>query len=222
MHFHIEEAVSERDRMEVYRFRYRVYVEEMRRKQQYADHTAKTVCEPLDEWGEILAARDEEGHVVGTVRYNFGASGSFGYYTDLYEMKRAGRYFPEQVSITTKLMVSPTLRNTRLGLELALATFRLGLRLGDKFDFIDCNAPLVSFFERLGYRRYLKDIEHPEYGAVVPMVLALDDLAHFEALGSPFGPFASNVRQEGDESLEMLHGIIDPSARVEACVPMVG
>lgn len=43
----IREVTTAEERERVYRFRYKVYVEEMKRLQQYADHDKKEICEPL-------------------------------------------------------------------------------------------------------------------------------------------------------------------------------
>lgn len=182
----IRHAETEEDRRRVFQFRYAIYVEEMQRPQDYADHSAKTIEEPLDETGRILLAEDEAGKVVGTVRLNFGSDTDFGYYVNLYSMECVGSSFPERVSITTKLMVSRELRGGTLGCRLAMATYRDALAWGILFDFIDCNPHLEPVFARLGYRRYTGRILHPEYGDVLPMILPLTDLEHLEAEGSPF------------------------------------
>ena len=135
-------AEIEEDRQRVFRFRYEVYVEEMQRPQEYADHKAKTIEEPLDETGRIFLAEDEAGRVVGTVRSNYGSDTDFGYYAGLYGMESVGRSFPLRVSITTKLMVNAELRGSSLGCRLAMATYRDGLLDGILFDFIDCNPHL--------------------------------------------------------------------------------
>lgn len=52
----VREARTVEERKRVYRFRYKLYVEEMRRLQQYADHDKKEICDPLDLSGHVLAA----------------------------------------------------------------------------------------------------------------------------------------------------------------------
>ncbi len=63
-------AETSEDRQRVFRFRYEIYVEKMKRPQTYADHAARSVEEPLDGTGRIYLAEDDQGHVVGTVRSN--------------------------------------------------------------------------------------------------------------------------------------------------------
>lgn len=51
-------ATTEADRRAVYRFRYEVYVNEMKRVQTYADHEQRVIEELLDKTGYILIAED--------------------------------------------------------------------------------------------------------------------------------------------------------------------
>lgn len=41
-------SVTPEERRDVYRFRYSVYVEEMRLQELYADHAEKSIADPLD------------------------------------------------------------------------------------------------------------------------------------------------------------------------------
>lgn len=185
MSMRIAEAITPEDREAVYRFRYRVYVEEMGRPQKYADHAWKRIEEPLDGHAHVLAAFNGD-HLVGTVRYNLGSEGGFDYYEELYGLRSFGPFFPDHVSITTKLMVAPECRRSTLALRLASECYRGGAERGSMFDVIDCNPPLRPFFAKLGYRQISSNFEHPEYGHVIPMVLALYDDEHLAAVRSPF------------------------------------
>jgi hypothetical protein len=184
--FRITEATHDDERETVYRFRYQLYVEEMKRFQQYADHDFKRVCEPLDTSGHILAAYNREDKLVGTVRYNVGVDENFGIYTELYPLRQFIPFFPNSVSITTKLMVALSYRRSSLAFQLAMACYKNGLELGTCFDFIDCNPPLLGFFTHLGYWQTASSVRHAEYGDVIPLVLAMHDVQHLEKVGSPF------------------------------------
>jgi hypothetical protein len=185
----IRKAETAEDRQRVFRFRYEIYVEEMRRPQRHADHQARTIEEPFDATGHIFLAEDETGRVAGTVRANFGRDTDFGYYHELYGMDCVGRSFPEHVSITTKLMVRPELRSGTLAFRIGSECYRHNLRAGILFDFIDCNPYMEGHFQRLGYRRYRDRIQHPEYGDVLPLVLPMTDLEHLESVGAPLARF---------------------------------
>jgi hypothetical protein len=182
----IRKAEIPEDRQRVFRFRYEIYVEEMKRPQTYADHAARIIEEPLDATGRIYFAEDDQGSVIGTVRSNYGCDTDFGDYEGFYQLRCAGGNFPDRVSITTKLMVGREHRQGTLGARLSMATYRDGITSGILFDFIDCNPHLEDTFHRFGYRRFTGRIQHPEYGDVLPLVLLLTDLEHLEQVGSPF------------------------------------
>jgi hypothetical protein len=176
---------NEAERMAVYRFRYDVYVKEMRRTQKYADHEREIIEEPLDRLGKIVFAEDA-GRVVGTARFNVGVDQHFGFYEELYNLRSFGSFYPSFLCITTKLIVAPEYRRRTLPCQLSVFCYKQALPLGPVFDFIDCNPPLVPFFKKLGYRQVFPNINHPEYGFVVPMILAIYDRQHLEKVRSPF------------------------------------
>lgn len=206
--FEVRVATSPAEREAIFRLRYAIYVEEMGRRQRYADPVARRIEEPLDEHGVLLGAWDERGELVGTVRNNYEG---FGLYHELYELDRAGPLLA-RTAITTKLMVVPQLRHrARLGLELAVACYKDAIALGVVLCFIDCNPPLVPMFTSLGYRHYRSPIHHPEYGEVEAMVLGLTDRAWLERVGSPFVPL---IPAEGltPEVEAVLYGSVLPSS----------
>jgi hypothetical protein len=176
----------------------------MKRFQMHADHLKRQVCEPLDISGHLLTACDSNDQMIGTVRFNVGVDQHFGIYTNLYHLQLFSPFFPEKVSITTKLMISPHFRGSSLALSLATVCYARGLDLGTCFDFIDCNPPLVAFFERLGYRQTVGPIDHPEYGTVVPLVLVMHDIDHLTTVGSPFASIARRSRDKFN-SVEFFH-----------------
>jgi len=77
-------VATDAEREAVYRFRYDIYVEEMGRQQQYADHTRRRVVEPFDKTGHVFGAFSH-GQLIGTVRTNCARDSDLDYYTDLYE-----------------------------------------------------------------------------------------------------------------------------------------
>jgi hypothetical protein len=180
----IKRAETEEELLDIYRFRYRIYVEEMKRKQEYANHSERTVREPLDKEADILGIWDNSS-VVGTVRLNRACASDLGFYSDFYSMETMGKYHPEKTTITTKLMIEKSFRNMGLAMELACALYEL--RRGDtEFNFIDCNNNLVQFFEFLGYRKYKGRVNHHEYGEVTPLVMVASDHEYLKKCCSPF------------------------------------
>ena len=194
MRTRIKEVQTSADWDEVYRFRYLIYVEEMDRLQEYADHNQKLIQEPLDRSGHVLAAYADDGHIVGTVRFNVGVDEHFGLYVDLYHLKEFGQFFPSCISITTKLMIAAECRKGRLAMNLALECYDRGLNLGTCFDCIDCNEPLVGFFMKLGYRQIYPSVRHPEYGEVTPLVLVMHDTEYLKSIRSPLAKLSARFK----------------------------
>jgi GNAT superfamily N-acetyltransferase len=170
----------------VFRFRYDVYVREMRRPQKDADHARGRIEDALDARALLFAAREPaSGRIVGTVRANVAADGGLGLYEDLYGLATLTADERAVTSITTRLMIDRRCRRTALGVRLATALYARGLERGITTDFIDCNEHLIAFFEHLGYRK-VRVIRHPDYGHVMLMRLDVHDVQHFERVGSPF------------------------------------
>lgn len=182
----IELATDAASRAAVFRFRYDIYVTEMRRAEPDADHVRRWLSDDLDAWALIVVARDAgDGGVVGTVRVNLLRDGHAGYYERFYRLHELSTSERQRSAITTRMMVASTWRGSRLGLDLAKAAYRIGQLNAVTHDRIDCNSPMVPFFTRLGYLETGR-ARHPVYGDVHLMTLALQDRAHLESVRSPF------------------------------------
>lgn len=187
MKIQIRLATSPEELEAVYRFRYAIYVEEMHRRQKYADHEAKQIYDPLDPGSYVFGAW-ADGELAGTLRTNFLRETDIGEYFEMYQLG----YLPETVQkhtqITTRLMIQPRFRNGTLAVRLSKALYRFALERGITTDLIDCNAHLIPFFTGLGYRLFRDDLVHPEYGAVTVLKLDLYDHYHFQQISSPILP----------------------------------
>ena len=179
---------SSAERDEVFEFWYRIYVQEMKRllDDPLTDHARQRVLDPLVDFGSLLIARDAEGTLVGTLLSTCAGRGRLGKYDQLYGLTTLSPDQRRQASITTKLMVDPRFRRTRLAMLMARRGYELLLEDGVDYDYIDCNDHLVPFFTRLGYLPHLGRIEHPDYGTVNSMVISLRDRKHLQTVRSPF------------------------------------
>lgn len=151
--------------------------------QRHADTQQRTVAEPLDATGLLFGAFSD-AQLVASVRVHYR---DFGDYEAMYDLRRFGPYFPDGLSVVTKLMIDPDWRAGSLLARLGLALY---VHTRDhcpqtKFCIIDCVPRLKPYFERLGYRQIGPAIAHPAAGAVIPMAFAVYDLAHFRRVRSP-------------------------------------
>lgn len=176
------ETPEEMDR--VAEFRYRIYVEEMQRKQTYADPTRRRILEPFDRTGVNWYAEDK-GEIVGVIRTNFARDTDLGYYVKLFGLESVGEDFPARSLLTTKLMILPEYRSGTLALQLAATVYQFGLDEGMRYNFIDCNPHLEAFFQRMGFKKYWPKVVHPEYGEVLPLCADMLDVEYLDSIGSP-------------------------------------
>src|SRR5438067_13354099 len=101
--FEICEAVDAAARNEIYRFRYRIYVDQMGLRQKYADHARKRVVEPRDEAARIYAAYFN-GTIVGTIRGNRFSDLPTADYRKVYRIDHRFRSCANQKSLPTQLV----------------------------------------------------------------------------------------------------------------------
>ncbi|MDF3819723.1 GNAT family N-acetyltransferase [Leptospira sp. 96542] len=185
VHIKVRLAESPEDREKIYQLRYDIYVQEMNRKQSFADHSKLQIEEPYDATGHLFLAETDEGEVIGTVRINFRKDGPLEC-EELYDMEEFRPYYPNQVSMSTKLMVKKEYRSSAAASMLCMKIYEHARENGIVADFIDTNPHLVRLYNQVGYRLYKKNIDHPDYGNVIPMVFLLDDNVYLKQIHSPF------------------------------------
>ena len=156
----------------------------MGRCQKDADHNRKRIEDDLDARGHILGAWVGQ-NLVGTVRVNLLREGDVGAYEALYRLHEISTQDAQHTSITTRMMVLPGFRGSHVAARLASDIYAFALSRGVLFDFIDCNAHLVSFFERLGYQVQHTAV-HANYGPVTVMRLEVTDDRMLSRIRSPF------------------------------------
>jgi len=181
----IREAISSEELEGVFAFRYRIYVDEMKRLQKDADHDRRRIRDGLDDTAINLAAWNEE-RIVGVARVNLARDGGLGMYEDFYEMDGVAADHPSRTSIVTRLMLAPEFRHSGLAVQMFCACFGTGMRHGIRWNFVDCNRPLVPLFLRFGYSEHLPTAMHPEYGLVHRLRLDLLDVENLRRVKSPF------------------------------------
>jgi hypothetical protein len=94
--------------------------------------------------------------------------------------------YSARVSTTTKFMILPEYRGSILTIRFAGMIYDFWRDQDIAFDFINVNEPLEKFYETLGYRRYIPNFTHPEFGEVMPMVMVVNDVEYLRKVGSPF------------------------------------
>lgn len=183
------------------RFWYDIYVTEMGRHTDTANHEFGELDDDRAGIGEIIVAQ-EGNRVVGTLICTPSWTGALGEYEALYNMKGLGDIHPGSTGIITKMMVAPEYRHTMLSLRICRLLYRHGVPMGVHHPFMDCNHYLVPLFEKIGFKPWGRPVNHHDYGQVHVMHMNCLDLEHLEAVDSPvlsvareFAPHILNIVQ---------------------------
>lgn len=171
---------------EAFRFRYQVYAEEMGRSNAYTDHVARTIIEPMDRTAYHGVANYGE-EVAAVIRLNFVADGNVDPYFDFYEIGALPPAEQAKACICTRSMVAAQHRRTPLAFRMLKTMYVLAIENGSTACYIDVNAPLMDFYQRIGCKPLFQK-EHPDFGLVAVMRLDGLDLDHLTAIRSPFAP----------------------------------
>jgi CRP-like cAMP-binding protein/predicted GNAT family N-acyltransferase len=183
----ILQARSADEREAVWRFRYQVYVEEMGKiALANADHKRRWLADDMDEDALILYALENDA-VVATLRINNAKRTRLPPAIEAaYKLDRFSSIPLEHLSFSSRLMVARDLRGSVALHRILARAYELGLESGIVYDFCYCAPALIELYEHLGYRPYTENFLDPEVGYRVPLILALKDAVHLEAILSPF------------------------------------
>lgn len=197
-------VTSPAEKDSIYRFRYDVNVLECGKSFPGIDHCRGTIIDEADRYGTLLAAytAGETPVLAGSARVIIGSEAGFGELAALYRMRAAGQCFPQQCSITSRLVVQADYRcSTVLG-RLAVAAYRQGASAGVRMNYIHCRAENYRLFKKMGYRSHMPPLHDPVLGLIYPMVLLLADGAHFDALSSPFRKLWKQYYSESESPVD--------------------
>jgi hypothetical protein len=224
-------AISEADREDIFRFRYSIYVEELGRYRQTADHEGRRLMEPEDEHGVLYGARLAD-RVVATARMTFGEDGFSSRQIDQYSLAPFLAEVPARLMcIGERLMVIPELRGSTVTLALRALMEEDTAARDVRLVFGDCEPHLLSLNLSLGCRPYAeRNINSEEAGYLIPVLSfvggteglaeaigCLDEagvpflppsieaaLARGGAVASPFIETPDQYRHEVESALERL------------------
>jgi CRP-like cAMP-binding protein len=182
-------ARTDAERERVFRFRYRIYVEELGLSPPEADHAGRRLRDRLDDDGVSFALADGED-VVGSLRVlRLSDVSDPAPLVAKFGLEPAIEAFgPEAIATTSRFMLDPRLRH-------GTAVFRLMQAAYEAFpearlNYGDCSPHLVPFYEHLGYRRYTRAYDDTAYGFKVPILMLLRDRERFERVRSPLARLA--------------------------------
>jgi hypothetical protein len=186
----LHQAKTEEEKNAVYRFRYDIYVTEMGRYGQAADHARKHLKEPEDETARIFYAA-EDGAVVATGRYSWGGDAPFTEH--LIEHYGLAPFLeelpPAAIAVAERGMVEPSLRGTSIFQDL---NDYAGMFINEnrvQLMFGACEPHLLSLYVGQGLRTFSsKNINSAEAGYLIPLVSVVEDVEYLRRIGAPIPP----------------------------------
>lgn len=183
--YEIRLATSKEELEKIYRFRYDVYVEEMGKEFKGANHDQKMLTDELDDAGKIFYVDTPDG-IACTIRSNTLDHPNIpDFYHSAYDLKQFSEFSASSLTQTSRLMVAPNWRRSKILGRFLNHVFEAGVGSGSKLDFCYCAPCLVRLYEYLGYRQYKENFVDPDVGYRIPLVLVGDDLDHLENVRSP-------------------------------------
>lgn len=147
-------AVTPEERAAVYRFWYSIYVEEMGRYRDVADHDRRELSDVEDDTSIIWTTIDE-GEVVAASRWSWGGHGFSDRQIEQYELGPFLAELPaEALLVGERTMVAPSHRGGSAAADLMSRSRAFGENLGYAIGFGASEPHLVSFYAQFGQRPY--------------------------------------------------------------------
>ena len=186
----VHKAETDAEREAIYRFRYQIYIEELKYNYE-ADHERKWLRQPADdEEGTTLLYTGRPDDITSTVRVRAWKPGQVP--PAVFAMTSMER-FPgiEKLGVSHigRMMIRRSLRG-KLVLPSLLAggyEFLVGEQ-GADLAFLDCVPGIVRHYRQLGARPYGGRLIDLGYSPGIPLVIVLSDYAHLKRSGSIVAP----------------------------------
>ena len=199
MKFSIKLAISQEEKEAIYRFRYRIYIEELNKTHINADHNRRLLYDEGDEDATLYYALNDDKKIVGTVRGIDGTKKIPAEIIDLFGINTFEQSFAlGELAVVDRLMVDSDYRNLRLGHELMVATFVEGLRIGTKVGFLICDEALLPVYLHYGWLSYGKPLRLSNGKMRYRLLCFLQDRRHLKKVRSPlFNYIPADVDDKG-------------------------
>ncbi len=190
---------NEDEMRSVQRFKYDVYVEEMGRYGDVADHDNRLLIEPDDAASHVFVVI-VDGKLAGTMRLTCGGDGALHQrQIDQYDLAPFLDHMPiDQMVVGERFMIAPAFRGTDILFQMFTAYFRLVNERRIQMIFGDCEPHLLNTYQALGFRTYTdRNVNSPATGYLIPLVIVAEDVDYLRRIDSPL----AGVAQEfGDDS----------------------
>ena len=202
-------AITLEEKREIYRFRYRTYVEEMCKYIEDIDHANKLLYDEYDDWSFLLYAKIGS-ELIATARVNIGSPAEFPReLADIFSWNTFQNYYAgnadRNLAFCARLMVAPCHRSSPALYLLMTRIYDLCYRNHVQFAFLGCNLHLIRLYEQMGFHRYFKNFTATSYGLLVPLVFAVNDTQHLRMVRSPLLRIARKMGAVHNQAVDWFH-----------------
>lgn len=199
-------ATTTDEKEAIYKFRYQVYIEEMGKPLDSADHANNLIHDPMDDWSVLVYAQTN-GTIIGTLRLAIAKAAQFSApLQKTFCMGKIEALFPQKnlLSLATKLAVKANYRGSQVLYSMLYKTYEICHEHDIKYTFGGCNPYLIPLYEQMGFRRFTGNFTDPGYGMLTPLVLVIGDISHFRTVRSPFYRMARRWTNDAMPSIKFL------------------
>jgi hypothetical protein len=208
------EARSAEEREAVFKLRYSIYGQELRRDYPGMDHERRVLRQPEDDAPETRIYFAGPAHApTGTVRARIWDEPP----ADVVEELSLRRLPKARIAYLERMMVRPTLRGRLLVPALLWHGYEHLMREGVELCVLTCVPGLVRHYVKFGARTYgAKPVEGAST-AEIPLLIVMNDPAHLKTMGSFMHPQMRRLARKYDaRALEPLFApeaqpvVVDP------------
>lgn len=209
---HIAQTREEKEA--VYRFRYQIYIEELRYTLNNADHERRWIFEPKDEEeGTFLFYVGTPDAMTGTLRCRYWPENKVPKHI---QEKYSLHLFPDinrrRIVETSMLVVKNTLFSKFMMIALIDKYYDFfAEKMKVDFNFSSCIPSFIPWYKAFGFHTYSGDFIQTEFGIEIPLVLISSNVEYFKKIKSPLLSRAKKYFKTPDNILqkEVYHKLFD-------------
>jgi hypothetical protein len=204
----VVEARRDAEREAIYKLRYSIYGQELRRDYSGMDHERRVLHEAEDDAPEAhLYYAGPADAPTGTLRARVWDQPP----AEVTEELSLQRLPKARIAYLERMMVRPTLRGRLLVPALIWHGYEFLVREGVELCVLTCVPGLVRHYLRFGARAYGAKLVEGASAAEVPLVIVMNDPAHLKAIGSFMYPQMKRLSRKVD--LRALTPLFAPEAQ---------
>jgi predicted GNAT family N-acyltransferase len=190
-------ATTKEEREAIYRFRYSIYVDELRRKVGGVDAEGKRIADLVDELPTTVHLYvGTPDNILGAIRLQAWAAGAV---PSAYFAEYSMEIIPGIETLATaelgRLMVRASARGRAVMPSLLRkASEILMSEYGTDLAFGSCRPGLVALYQRVGFRAYAGRLQETIDGLSIPIVIVYPDAEYLARVGAPFAELVGSRR----------------------------